>query len=60
MKNVFTPLAKSAFLPLGLTAPVSATDAKKKKENFSKKSFCIRYDNINNFKSRNGWYYKNN
>ena len=27
MKNVLTPLAKSVFIPLGLTAAVSATNA---------------------------------
>ena len=27
MKNVLTPLAKSVFIPLGLTAAASATDA---------------------------------
>ena len=34
MKNVLKPLAKSVLIPLGLTAPASATDAAIQKTNF--------------------------
>ena len=34
MKNVLTPLAKSIFAPLGLTAPAPATDAAIQKKTF--------------------------
>ena len=34
MKNVFKPLAKSALIPLGLSAAASATDAAIQKKIF--------------------------
>ena len=52
MKNVLASLAKSVLISLGLT---DATIQKKKK----KKKIKIRYNNINNFKRRNGKYYEN-
>ena len=46
IKNVIKPLAKSVFIPLGLTAAASAVDA-----GIHKKNIRIRkYDNINNIK----------
>ena len=51
MKNVLASLAKSVLISLGLT---DATIQKKKK-----KKIKIRYNNINNFKRRNGKYYEN-
>ena len=51
MKDVLASLAKSVLISLGLT---DATIQKKKK-----KKIKIRYNNINNFKRRNGKYYEN-
>ena len=45
MESVLNPLAKSAFLPLGLTAAMSATDTA-----IQKKKSSIRYYSLNNFK----------
>ena len=45
LKNVFKPLAKSAFLPLGLTSTASSADA-----GIHKKDFQIRDEDIHNFK----------
>ena len=50
MKDVLASLAKSVLISLGLT---DATIKKKKKK------IKIRYNNINNFKRRNGRYYEN-
>ena len=47
MKSVFTPLAKSDLLPLGLSAAMSAADAGYQKER--KKKLWIRNYTINNF-----------
>ena len=53
MKNVIKPLAKSVSIPLGLTAAASAADA-----GMHKKNVRIRkYDNIDNIKWWNSWYY---
>ena len=46
MKSVFTPLAKSDLLPLGLSAAMSAADAGYQKK---KKKLWIRNYTINNF-----------
>ena len=54
MKNTLTPLAKSVFIPLGLTATSSATDAA-----IQKKNLWIRHSSINNFKWRS-WRYNEN
>ena len=54
IKNVIKPLAKSILIPLGLTAAASAADAV-----IHKKNNRIRKYNINNFKWRNEWYFKN-
>ena len=51
--NVIKPLAKSILIPLGLTAAASAADA-----GIHKKNIRIRkYDNTNNIKWWNSWYY---
>ena len=43
MKSVLRPLAKSVFIPLGLTAAASATDA-------TIQNFWIRYGYTDNLK----------
>ena len=53
-QNVLKPLAKRVLIPIGLTIAESATDAA------IPKIFLVWYDNINNFKWRNGRYYKDN
>ena len=52
MKNTRKLLAKSILIPLGFTVAATATNVaiQKKKKFF----FWIRYDNIDNFKLRNG------
>ena len=52
MKNVIKPLAKSALIPLGLTAALPVADAKIYEKN------RFRNDNIDNSKQRNKRYYK--
>ena len=51
-KNVLKPFFQNVLIPLGFTAAASATDAA------IQKKFLIRYDNFNNFKWRNAWYYE--
>ena len=46
MENVIKPLAKSALIPLGLTAAASAADAGIYKKNLR----IWEYQNINNIK----------
>ena len=53
MKSVFTLLVKSALLPFGLSATMSATDAA------IQKKLLIKNYSINNFNWRNGRYNKN-
>ena len=48
LKYLLTPLAKRVLIPLELTAAASATDAV-----IRNKFFCIKDDNIKNFKKRN-------
>ena len=51
IKNVIKPLAKSALIPLGLTAAASAADARIHKKNLRIRSFfCSKNNNINNIK----------
>ena len=54
MKSLLTPIAKSVFLSLGLTAGMSAADAAIQKK--KKKKLWIRNYSINNFECRNGRY----
>ena len=51
IKNLIKPLAKSALIPLGLTAAASAADAGIHKNNIG-----IWKDKFNNFQWRNEWY----
>ena len=54
MKNVFPPLTENVLVWLGWTVAASAIDAA-----IQKKMFWVRYDYVNNFKRRNGWYHEN-
>ena len=51
MKNVLTPLAKGALIPLGLSAEMSAEDGVIQKKTYgSGRPSDFAYNNINNFK----------
>ena len=54
IKNVIKSLAKSIFIPLGLTIAASAADA-----GIHKKNISLWNTNTNNIKSWNGRYYEN-
>ena len=54
MKNALKPLGKTVLIPLALTVAVSAAGSS------IKENFWIWYENINNFKWRNGSHRVNN